>query len=143
MIYRTDALKKYVLSQLSYANVEVDFWDCRKLLAAARQSPNTTETLEISKQFTTDDKSAVCLVKLGSLAALLRDQHGEIRRNMLEPNVRDYQGKRNPVNTAIRASLEAMNQPEFWWLNNGVTILAEDCSVAGNKLRVQRPEVAA
>lgn len=30
---------------------------------------------------------------------------------------------------------------EFWWLNNGVTILAGKCYVAGSKLVVERPEV--
>lgn len=141
VLYRANALKEYVRGQLSYAIIRCDFWDCRKLLASARRSPNTKEALEISKQFTTEDKSAVCLVKLGSLAALLRNEHGEIRRSMLEPNVRDYQGTKNAVNKAIKETLAATNQPEFWWLNNGVTILAEDCSVAGNKLLVQRPEV--
>ena len=104
--------------------------------------PATIETIEVVREFTTNDGSAVCLVTLGSLAALLRDTtSGEIRRAMLEPNVRDYQGAKNPANTAIRETLEAENQPEFWWLNNGVTVLAKSCSVSGSKIIVERPEV--
>lgn len=138
---RVGALKQYVKQQLSDANIRFDFWGAQRLLTVARRTPKTTETLDISKQFTADDGSAVCLVKLGSLAALLRDDHGDVRRSMLEPNVRDYQGAKNPVNKAIRQSLEATTTPEFWWLNNGVTILASKCSVVGNKIVIEKPEV--
>ena len=142
VLQRVGHLKVYVRDQISYADVDFEFWDCRKLLTAARRMPATIETIEVVREFTTNDGSAVCLVTLGSLAALLRDTtSGEIRRAMLEPNVRDYQGAKNPANTAIRETLEAENQPEFWWLNNGVTVLAKSCSVSGSKIIVERPEV--
>jgi hypothetical protein len=141
VLTRVEALKKYIREQLSDALVDFEFWGCQRLLASARRSPKTTETLDITKQFTADDGSAVCLVKLGSLASLLRDEEGRIRRSMLEPNVRDYQGVKNKVNEGIRHTLETAESPEFWWLNNGVTIVATKCSVVGNKLVVERPEV--
>lgn len=139
---RVNSLKQYVLQQLSDAKFSFEFWGAQRLLAAARRTPKTTETLDISKQFTADDGSAVCLVKLGSLAKLLRDEHGDIRRSMLEPNVRDYQGIKNVVNRAIRQTLFTPSpDSEFWWLNNGVTILASKCSVVGNRIVIEKPEV--
>lgn len=142
VVKRAEDLKKYVQDQLSNAHVDVEFWGAQKLTAVARQSPTTTETLDITKQFTTDDDSAICLVRLGSLAKLLRGNDGEIRRPILEPNVRDYQGSKNLVNKGIRETLEGENGvTEFWWLNNGVTLLAKNCHVAGNKLVVEKPEV--
>ena len=138
---RVASLKQYIQQQLSHAKVEFEFWGAQRLLAVARRTPTTTETLDISKQFTADDGSAVCLVKLGSLATLLRDAHGDVRRSMLEPNVRDYQGAKNNVNKAIRQSLADPSASEFWWLNNGVTILAAKCSVVGNKIVIEKPEV--
>ncbi|MBR0867636.1 AIPR family protein [Bradyrhizobium sp. YCK136] len=134
-------MQKYVKDQLSNADVGFQFWGAQRLVEVARRTPNTTETLDISKQFTADDGSAVCLVKLGSLAKLLRDEHGNLRRSMLEPNVRDYQGTKNVVNRAIRQSLAEATAPEFWWLNNGVTILASKCSVVGNRIVIEKPEV--
>ena len=138
---RVASLKQYVQGQLSDADVSFTSWSAQKLLHAARRTPKTNKTLDISKQFTADDGSAVCLVKLGSLASLLRDEHGDVQRSMLEPNVRDYQGAKNPVNKAIRKSLDEATVPEFWWLNNGVTILAMKCSVVGNKIVIEKPEV--
>jgi len=46
------------------------------------------------------------------------------------------------VNVDIRATLaEGASGHEFWWLNNGVTILAANCSIAGDKLLIDSPEV--
>ncbi|MBR1194089.1 AIPR family protein [Bradyrhizobium sp. AUGA SZCCT0160] len=64
-----------------------------------------------------------------------------MRRSMLEPNVRDYQGAKNVINTAIGQTLAAAAASEFWWLNNGVTILATKCSVVGNTVVIEKPEV--
>jgi hypothetical protein len=58
-------------------------------------------TIDVSKQFTTNHGSAVCWVRLKSFADFLTDDRGAIRRSILEPNVRDYQGKRNAVNPDI------------------------------------------
>lgn len=144
VLNRVNSLKQYVAEQMSYAKFDFAFWGCQELLNAARQAVSTTETMEITKQFTSGDGSAVCLAKLASLAALLRDQNGDLRRSLLEPNVRDYAGVNNTVNKAIRKTLTSSAQgaqEEFWWLNNGVTILATKCSVIGDKLVVEKPEV--
>jgi hypothetical protein len=37
--------------------------------------------------------------------------------------------------------LEAVTTDEFWWLNNGVTILARECPISGNTLTITNPEV--
>ena len=41
--------------------------------------------------------------------------------------VRDYQGH-NSVNKEIGNTLVSSTPEDFWWLNNGVTIVAEDVS---------------
>jgi hypothetical protein len=138
---RANDLCNFVHQEISIAEVNFNFWDCRRLLAAARTAPVMTMALGISKHFTTDDNSAIALVRLTSFAEFLADEHGLIRRHMLEPNVRDYQGANNPVNREIRQTLQSPDNKEFWWLNNGITILASSCSVTGNKLTIERPEI--
>jgi hypothetical protein len=64
-----------------------------------------------------------------------------LRRGLLESNVRDYQGKKNIVNRDIHSTLEASDGREFWWLNNGVTILATSYNTSGNKLVIETPEI--
>jgi hypothetical protein len=138
---RANDLCDFVRQEISIAHVTFHFWDCRRLLTAVRLAPVMVTGLSISKLFTTDDNSAIALVKLTSFAEFLTDEHGLIRRHMLEPNVRDYQGTNNPVNREIRQTLQSPESREFWWLNNGITILATSCSVTGNKLTIERPEI--
>lgn len=66
----------------------------------------------------------------------------QIKTPLLEPNVRDYQGAGSPVNKEIRATLnDASTTVEFWWLNNGITILGEKCFITGNKVTITKPEI--
>ena len=142
VLTRVEELKRYVSNQLSAANVKFEFCDCRTLLAAARSWPAKQLTLEMTKSITTDDGAAiVCLVQLKSFASFLTDEHGGLRRSILEPNVRDYQGKGNAVNREIRETLGSSDDREFWWLNNGVTLLATKYSTTGNKLTVEQPQI--
>jgi hypothetical protein len=135
-------LKKFVKGQLSAANVSFAYWDCTKLLAAARTPLNASFKLEFTQSFATADEAAVvCIATLKKFAEFITDEHGELRRNFFEPNVRDYQGKGNPVNKDIRETLNSAENKEFWWLNNGVTILATSHSLSGNKLTIAKPEI--
>ncbi|WP_175692984.1 AIPR family protein [Burkholderia ambifaria] len=66
----------------------------------------------------------------------IADEDGNLRRYLFESNVRDFVGL-NRVNEDIKATLENVNSPDFWWLNNGVTILATGASVVANSIRMQ------
>jgi hypothetical protein len=141
-VVRSEAIKALVKKHFSAATVGFEFWDAARLLQAARTQAKNKLTMDYSRIFTTEDSAVVCLVKLKNYADFLTDEHGTLRKSLLEPNVRDYQGKQNPVNIDIRATLaEGSSGHEFWWLNNGVTILAASCSIAGDKLIVESPEV--
>jgi hypothetical protein len=57
--------------------------------------------------------------------------------------VRDYLGEVQ-INQDIRRSLERMLSPEtedFWWLNNGVTILATHATVVGKNLSLENVQI--
>ena len=81
------------------------------------------------------DGSVICLAKLNDFSAFLTDESGKLREYILEPNGRDYAGRGNSVNKEIRQAIESNEVPEFWWLNNGITVLAENCNVAAGKGR--------
>ena len=81
---RADGLRQIVKKQLSAAQTSVIFWGCSELLSAARTTPKTKLTLDFSKQWSTDDGSVVCLVNLKSYSRFLSDDHGSIRRSLLE-----------------------------------------------------------
>jgi hypothetical protein len=59
---------------------------------------------------------------------------------IFDANVRDYQGDVE-VNRAIRQTLLQPEGEDFWWLNNGITILAADASHSGKTLTIRDPRV--
>lgn len=78
----------------------------------------------------TSGSSHVALVKLRDYMAFLSDEKGELRRHIFDWNVRDYQGDVE-VNREIKESLQNPEAPEFWWLNNGVTIVCSTATAIG------------
>ncbi|MFL6437700.1 MAG: AIPR family protein [Terriglobales bacterium] len=142
---RAQNLIKYVKSVLTSATVSFIPWTAKRLLETARKVPETDVVIPVAESFATGDGSTVCLVKLKDYAEkLLTDADGGLQTRFLEPNVRDYNGKSNPVNKQIRETLEEVSsasQEDFWWLNNGITILADECPVNGHKIKIKNPEV--
>jgi hypothetical protein len=64
-----------------------------------------------------------------------------LRRNIFESNVRDYQGA-TQVNEEISKTLGTTAGPEdFWWLNNGVTILCGSATHSGKILTIEDPQI--
>jgi len=59
----------------------------------------------------------------------------------LEGNVRDYQGNVE-VNRSIRETLISDTLPEdFWWLNNGITVICSNAIVSGKTLTIENAEI--
>jgi len=139
---REKNLKNFVRSKLSQAIYGFAYWGCKNLLVAARSAPQQKLAIRYTKYFDTNDGCVGALVELKNFAEFLKNDKGELRRGILEPNVRDYQGKSNPVNIDIRRTLNSTDEEtEFWWLNNGITILATDCSISAGKLVITQPEI--
>ena len=101
----------------------------KELLSRYNERPSYTVRMEYQESATSGD-SHVALVKLKDYYDLIVDENGRLRRHLFEWNVRDYQGNVE-VNKGIRKSLTSADSPEFWWLNNGVTILCSDATSSG------------
>jgi hypothetical protein len=83
----------------------------------------------------------VALVNLKEYYKFITDKEDRLKTNYFEANVRDYQG-RNAVNSCIAESLANSTGEDFWWLNNGVTILSEKISpVTTKEIVILNPEI--
>lgn len=111
------------------APVTVELMGDKELLNRYNERPSYTVRMEYQESATSGN-SHVALVRLGDYYDLIVDGNGRLRRHLFEWNVRDYQGNVE-VNKGIRNSLTAIDSPEFWWLNNGVTILCSEATSAG------------
>jgi hypothetical protein len=141
VVKRVEDLKSRVVDLVSTAKPEFEFWGARQLTSAFRNPPSRSVVLEYTQHFMCSDGSVVCLARLDKFAKFLTDDNGKLREYMLEPNVRDYAGKWNTVNQEIRKAIASNEVREFWWLNNGITILANSCGVAAGKIDIGSPEL--
>jgi hypothetical protein len=119
-----------------------EFLGAAELFALARRKPMTTYQLTLAENpiSAAGDVGYVCLVKLRDYFVFLRDEAGGLRKALFEANVRDYQGS-TQVNAGIQSSLVAKDKEDFWWLNNGVTIVATKATLAGKSLTFEDPQI--
>ncbi len=84
----------------------------------------------------------VGLAKLKDFCTFLEDQPGELAERIFESNVRGYQ-QDFTVNEGIAKTLgNAEEGPNFWLLNNGVTIIASKAAPAGHlHLSIEDPQI--
>ena len=82
----------------------------------------------------------VLLTRLEDYANFVRDEDGELRRYLLDSNVRDFAGL-NRVNEDIAESLDSHDGPDFWWLNNGITILVTKVIIAGKAIMMDDVQI--
>lgn len=83
----------------------------------------------------------VSLVNLADYYRFITEPSGELIKHIFESNVRDYQGHVT-VNKEIQDTLQSENAEDFWWLNNGVTIIASSATFStGKMLKIDFPEI--
>lgn len=121
------------------AKVEVVFFGADKLLTWANREIEKTLALTLADAFSwkAHGTGYVGVVRLPDFYSFISDD-GVLREHLFESNVRDFQGHAIEVNKGIRKTLESRDKQEFWWLNNGVTILAS--AVQGDKDRLALTE---
>lgn len=80
-------------------------------------------------------------VKLGDYKKFLTDDDGSIKDYMFESNIRHFQGSAVDVNKKIAKTITENSQNDFWWLNNGITIIAENANQASKLLSIDNVQI--
>lgn len=137
---KANKLRDDVHKLFSGATFDFQFIGATTLLEMSRNIPASSRTLEISEQpISTSAGSYICLVSLPKYYEFICD-NGALARSIFESNVRDYQGSVT-VNTGIRLTLQNLNSDDFWYLNNGVTIITPKAVSAGKQLTIEDPQI--
>lgn len=139
LLRKGNELQKRIQGMYEEAKVEFSFQGARELLTLARQQPNQTFELHFAKSLAGGD-GYVLLVKLKDFNSFLRNGQSSLRNDLFESNVRDYQGT-TEVNGNISKTLSTNDDIDFWWLNNGVTILASNATLTGDSVRIENPQI--
>ncbi|MET9390772.1 AIPR family protein [Streptomyces sp. NPDC006624] len=140
---KVQAKAKILESQFSSAfaisNGEVEFLGPAELWKRASTLPSYTLELPYRESIT-HGTSHIALVGLGEYIDFLSDETGAIKSHIFDWNVRDYQGNVE-VNREITSSLQNPEAPEFWWLNNGITIVCSQATSVGKRLSLSDVQI--
>jgi len=122
---------------------EAHFLDAASVADMARDRPPTTRELALAENPISTDTAGgyIGVVKLDEYQRFITDGSGKLDASLFEANVRDYEGETG-VNRSIQATLEHEDREvDFWWLNNGVTIVADKVQPASKLLKLESPQV--
>jgi hypothetical protein len=136
-------LEAKIAQMFSSARVAVDFLGAKELNNLARQRKSAASTLRVSEGPMSAEKGGlVCLVSLHDYFDFITDDDGRLRDEIFEENVRDYEGA-TVINRAIASTLrQGDGAPiDFWWLNNGVTVIGNRVGATGKRLELEDPQV--
>ena len=139
---KVEQLQAVVQKHFPTSQFAFHFLGASELLARARRAPQTTYPLTLAENPISSEGQVgfVCLVRLRDFYKFITDDKGALKRRLFEANVRDYQG-RTEVNDEIQKSLQENSTDDFWWLNNGVSILATKASLGGKVLTIEDPQI--
>ena len=122
---------------------ETHFLDATSVADMARDRPPTTRDLALAENPISTDTAGgyIGVVKLDEYQRFITGVSGKLDASLFEANVRDYEGETG-VNRSIQATLEQEDRNvDFWWLNNGVTIVADKVQPASKLLKLESPQV--
>ena len=130
---QADELVNTVKRILPSADVIVEFYNANRLFILAQAQPESSIRLQLVQAPINigDRRDFVALVNLGKFYDFITD-NGNLRKYIFDANVRDYQGH-NSVNQDIQETLASPTTEDFWWLNNGITILTDEASIVTTK----------
>jgi hypothetical protein len=141
---RANGLVNQVKKLFTQAELNFHFYTAEKLFDLSRKGLEERLTLTVEEAMTTESMGTICLVRLKDFYNFIHDEDtGELKHWLFEENVRDYEGKNVDVNKAIRETLEhPQGERDFWWLNNGITIVATQAApLVGKELNISDPKI--
>ncbi|APH37750.1 AIPR family protein [Bacillus velezensis] len=124
--------------------VTVEYVNAQKILELYDAPAKTDFVLNISETpiIVSEEKEYIVLADLNQYFNFITNENKKLIKHIFEANVRDYQGK-TTVNKEIAETLKKNNYTEdFWWLNNGITMLASEIDQKSTKIfEIKNPEI--
>lgn len=124
----------------SGCNAKFEFWGAEELLIAYRKKADYSLVLDV-EECLTHGKQMVVLATLRNYYDFITYDDKKIRKYLFDSNVRDFMGL-NSVNGDILESLrEPKENEDFWWLNNGITILCSSAVAIGKSISITNVQI--
>lgn len=138
---KIDIIRKMIIDNLPKVNFDYRLINPSELIRLTYKEKSYTLKLRFKQQIS-EKHSSFMLTTLANYGKFISDENGKLRRYLFDSNIRDYQ-KHSTVNKDI---LETLRNPiedtDFWWFNNGVTILTKRGSIeSGNIIELDDVQI--
>ncbi|MGC4153668.1 MAG: AIPR family protein [Propionicimonas sp.] len=136
-------LQRLIGRTFTGSNPEVAFFGASEILQMSRRPTTRYKTLRLAENpITTDFQGGyIAVVNLDDFDEFITDPFGRLDAGVFEANVRDYEGE-TAVNRHIQRTLaDRDEQIDFWWLNNGVTIVANRVQLSAKQISLESPQI--
>lgn len=138
-------LNEQTKDKVTGADVEFVLLSAKELIGIYNKTKSTKLDLRfketpISVAFNSTNIGYLGVVELPDYYQFIVDQDGQLRENIFESNIRHYQGDVD-VNQRIQHTLSSDQKRDFWWLNNGITIIASKVGQIGKTLTLENVQV--
>lgn len=121
--------------------------DAEALLQLLRKEPNYSLALKLNENpiaidyRESEQRGYIASVNVLEYYKFLCDPtDNSLRKYLFESNIRDFQNNTS-VNNEIESTLKEKNEFDFWWLNNGITIIAENGTLVGKTLQLENIQI--
>ncbi|KJL04344.1 AIPR family protein [Priestia aryabhattai] len=139
---------KNTVEQSDYSNVlfDFDYIGVNELISLNRSEKQFSIALKLNENpialdFSDDGKRGyIASVNIKDYFKFITEGSGELRKYLFDSNIRDYQNN-TEVNTQISDTIKKDKDLDFWWLNNGVTIIADKGSLTGKTLHLDNVQI--
>lgn len=122
-----------------YPSVDFTFLGAQELYDRSGKQKRLVKELPVVGSPLSGANSYVALCTLENYIKFISDEEDALLTRIFEANVRAYQGEVE-VNKEIAESLKhPTDGVDFWWLNNGVTVVADQAQFMNNRLSVENP----
>lgn len=140
VIERRKQLEGSVKGLFEGVEFKFEFLGARELKRLVSSLPSTSLQMQLLENpMATKTGGYSCLVSLQEYYNFISDNKTSLKKGIFEANVRDYEGDVE-VNQDIKETLRSSNE-DFWWLNNGITIIADKGSLTGKTLTLENVQI--
>ncbi|WP_350455617.1 AIPR family protein [Macellibacteroides fermentans] len=138
-------LEKICKNTFSIDNVKYTNYSSQELLKLYQTHIRNRMSLDfkdtpLSTNFGNNGIGYIGMVNLSKYKEFISSDSGDIREELFESNIRHFQGNVD-VNKKIKTTLRTASNKDFWWLNNGITIIAESPTQIGKKLSIDNVQI--
>lgn len=136
---KADYLIQNINKKFSLCDCRFHFLGSSELLEKYRKRKKLSSQIKCIDLINCDN-SYLMLCNLKDYYNFIIDDDKKLKRYILDSNVRAYMGD-NRVNKEIMKTLENKDSIEFWFLNNGITILSNKVTIIGKNVRIENVQI--